>query len=56
MAETEHDRFMREQREATERANAQRERIEAERGLAQAERDQITDRQGNREGGAGPND
>jgi hypothetical protein len=41
MPETEHDKFMREQKEATDRANAQAERIRAETAAAEADRDRI---------------
>lgn len=56
MAETAHEKYIREQKEATERANADKERIEAERGAAQADRERIKENQGEREGGPGPND
>jgi hypothetical protein len=54
VAETEHERFMREQREATERANAQAERIRAETAAANADRERIRENQTNdRDGGRG---
>ena len=56
MAETEHERQMREEGEKAELANAQAERIDAEARAAAADRARIKENQGEREGGAGPND
>lgn len=41
---------------AADKAKAEADRIRAEHDAAQADRDRIKDNQGNREGGAGPND
>jgi hypothetical protein len=53
MAETAQEKFIREQKEATERANAEADRIRAEKAAADADRERIRDNQGPREGGEG---
>jgi len=53
MTETEHEKFIREQKEATERANAHAERIAAEHAAAKADQDRIRENQGEREPGHG---
>jgi hypothetical protein len=52
VAETGQEKFIREQKEATDRANAQADRIRAEKAAADADRERVRDNQGPREGDA----
>jgi len=56
MAETDQEKFIREQKEATDRANAQADRIRAEKAAADADHERIKDNQGPREGDGGKDD